>query len=200
MPPMANRVLFEDLSREVLREQFETNLFGTHQLTNLIIPVMRQQGRGRIIQNSSVLGFIALNYRGAYIASKFALEGLSDTLRLELQGSGIYVSLIEPGPIRSFFRDNALRKYDENIDAEHSPHQATYQAVKAKLQQSGDVTGFTLGPDAVYKKVVHALESSKPKARYSVTTPTYIFAALKRILPDWMMDKIMLSVARQENK
>ena len=97
----------EDLTRDMLREQFETNLFGTHELTNLLIPVMRRQGEGRIIQNSSVLGFVSLKYRGAYNASKYALEGLTDTLRMELKGSGIYISLIEPGPIETSFRKNA---------------------------------------------------------------------------------------------
>ena len=190
----------EDLSREVLQEQFETNLFGTHQLTNLVIPVMRKRGKGRIIHNSSVLGLVGLNYRGAYVASKYALEGLTDTLRLELNGTGIHVSLIEPGPIRSFFRDNALVKYKEHIDRENSAHKEIYKAMEAKLSVKGDVTGFTLGPDAVYEKVLHALESRRPRARYSVTKPTYVFAALKRVLPDWVMDKILLAVSRQEHR
>ena len=115
----------EDLSRDVLRDQFETNVFGTHELTNLIIPVMRQQGYGRIIYNSSVLGFVAMKFRGAYNASKFALEGLVDTLRLELRGSGVEVVLIEPGPITSRFRANAFKLYQQNIDASHSVHQQT---------------------------------------------------------------------------
>jgi NAD(P)-dependent dehydrogenase (short-subunit alcohol dehydrogenase family) len=121
----------EDLSRAVLREQFETNFFGTHELTNLIIPVMRKQGYGRIIYNSSVLGFVAMKYRGAYNASKFALEGLVDTLRLELKDSGIYLSLIEPGPIESDFRKNAFAMYQKNINPEQSFHNETYKAMEA---------------------------------------------------------------------
>ena len=89
----------EDLSRAVLREQLETNLLGTHELTTRVLPMMRAQGHGRIVQNSSVLGLAALPYRGAYVCSKFALEGLTDTLRQELTGSGIHISLIQPGPI-----------------------------------------------------------------------------------------------------
>jgi len=127
----------EDLSRAVLREQFETNLFGTLELTNRIIPVMRRQGHGRIIQNGSVLGLVALPYRGAYNASKFALEGLSDTLRLELTGSGIHVSLIEPGPITSRFRANAFTKYQEHIDVESSAHRDVYRRMENRLQKEG---------------------------------------------------------------
>ncbi|SHE22614.1 Putative NAD(P)-dependent oxidoreductase EC-YbbO [methanotrophic endosymbiont of Bathymodiolus puteoserpentis (Logatchev)] len=127
----------EDLSREVLRAQFETNLFGTHELTNLIIPLMRAQGGGRIIYNSSVLGFVAMSYRGAYNASKYALEGLVDTLRLELKGSNIHLSLIEPGPISSDFRKNAFAAYQKNIDSANSVHKNTYLAMEARLQKKG---------------------------------------------------------------
>ena len=181
----------EDLSRDVLREQFETNLFGTHELTNLVIPVMRRQGYGRIVQNSSVLGFAAMRFRGAYNASKFALEGLTDTLRLELIGSGVHVSLVEPGPIQSRFRDNAYRMYLTHIDREHSPHRETYQAMEARLQKEGPAVPFTQGPEAVVAKVIHALEALRPKARYYVTFPTYLFGYLKRILPDRALDHIV---------
>jgi NAD(P)-dependent dehydrogenase (short-subunit alcohol dehydrogenase family) len=181
----------EDLRREVLREQFETNLFGTHELTNLLIPVMRRQGYGRIVQNSSVLGFAAMAYRGAYNASKYALEGLSDTLRLELAGSGVYVSLVEPGPISSRFRDNAFAMYKKNIDPERSFHREKYLAIEARLQKEGPVVPFTLGPEAVLKKVILALEAKRPKARYYVTFPTYLFGGLKRILPDRALDWVL---------
>ncbi|SMF95313.1 Short-chain dehydrogenase [Methylomagnum ishizawai] len=184
----------EDVRREVLREQFETNLFGTHELTNLIIPVMRRQGYGRIVQNSSVLGFAAMRYRGAYNASKYALEGLSDTLRLELKGSGIEVCLIEPGPILSRFRDNAFAMYRKHIQPEHSPHRQTYAAMETRLQKEGPAAPFTLGPEAVLGKVILALESQRPRARYYVTFPTYLFAYLKRLLPtralDWLLGRV----------
>lgn len=184
----------EDLSREVLREQFEANVFGTHELTRRVIPVMRRQGGGRIIQNSSVLGFAAMRYRGAYNASKFALEGLSDTLRLELRGTNIHVSLIEPGPILSRFRDNAYAMYRKNIRADESPHRETYRLMEERLQKEGPAVPFTLGPEAVVDKVIHALEARRPRARYHVTVPTYLFAYLKRILPvqalDWVLAKV----------
>lgn len=181
----------EDLRRDVLREQFETNFFGTLELTNRVIPVMRAQGGGRIVMNSSVLGFAAMPYRGAYNASKFALEGITDTLRLELTGSGIHVSLIEPGPIESRFRANAHEAYKRNIDAEHSVHREKYLAMERRLKKPGPAAPFTLPPEAVLEKLIHALESTRPKARYYVTFPTYLFAALKRVLPQSAMDWVL---------
>jgi len=184
----------EDLTRDVLRFQFETNLFGTHELTNLIIPLMRQQGHGRIIYNSSILGLVAMRYRGAYNASKFALEGLADTLRLELHGTSIHISLIEPGPILSEFRTNSYALYQRNIDAEHSFHKSAYEAMEARLQKEGAAVAFTLPAKAVADKVVHALEAKRPKTRYYVTFPTYLFAFLKRILPTSWLDVLVRKV------
>jgi len=184
----------EDLKTEVLRAQFETNLFGWHELTRKVLPVMRRQGKGRIIQNSSVLGFIALPYRGAYTASKYALEGLSDTLRLELQGTAIHVSLIEPGPIESRFRANSLAKWKEHIDTKHSIHHEAYRRMSERLEKVGPAVPFTLPPEAVLKRVIHALESRHPRERYYVTFPTYLFGTLKRLLPartlDWVLRHI----------
>lgn len=184
----------EDLSRDVLRFQFETNLFGTHELTNLVIPLMREQRHGRIIYNSSVLGLVAMTYRGAYNASKFALEGLADTLRLELYGTGIHISLIEPGPIMSDFRKNAFALYKKNINPAHSYHKETYKAMEARLQKEGPAAPFTLPASAVTEKVIHALESKRPKMRYYVTFPTYLFAFLKRILPMSWLDALVRRV------
>ncbi len=184
----------EDLERDVLREQFETNLFGAHELTRRVVPVMRAQGDGRIIQNSSVLGFVALRYRGAYNASKYALEGLSDTLRMELQGTGIHVSIIEPGPIKSRFRENAYAAFKRNVDAESSVHRETYAAMERRLLARGPVVPFTLPPEAVLRKVLHALESPRPKVRYYVTFPTYLFAVLKRLTSHRMLDRVLMKV------
>lgn len=181
----------EDLTREALRTQFETNLFGTHELTMRILPVMRRQGEGRIIQNSSILGFAAMKYRGAYNASKFALEGLSDTLRLELRGSGVHVALIEPGPILSRFRENALVRYREEISPEGSPHEETYRMLEARLVKEGPSAPFTQGPEAVVRRLIHALEAKRPRVRYYVTFPTYLFGTLKRCLPDRVMDALL---------
>jgi short-subunit dehydrogenase len=190
----------EDLRREVLLEQFQTNVFGTQELTNRIIPIMRQQGHGRIIYNGSVLGIIALPFRGAYNASKYALEGLADTMRLELYGSGIEVSIIEPGPIISDFRKNAMKKYFENIDKSGSFFKPNYDGMEARLKKEGPAAPFTLGPEAVFKKLEHALESEHPRAHYYVTFPTYLFGTLKRILPARALDWVLRKVSKEENQ
>ena len=185
----------EDLSREVLRAQFETNLFGWHELTRLVLPVMRRQGHGRIIQHSSVLGLVALRFRGAYNASKYALEGLTDTLRLELRDSNIHVSLIDTGPVTSRFRENAHAALLRNVDLVNSVHRTHYERVVKRLTKPGAVVPFTLPPEAVLKKVVQALESRRPRPRYYVTFPTYLFACLKRALSARMLDRILSKVS-----
>jgi len=184
----------EDLSRETLRSQFETNLFGTHELTNLLLPLMRKQGHGRIIYNSSVLGLVAMPYRGAYNASKFALEGLADTLRQELYDIPISISLIEPGPILSDFRKNSYLLYLKNIDYKKSVHKTAYDKMVARLQKKDAAVAFTLPADAVAAKVIHALESNRPKTRYYVTFPTYLFAILKYVLPTTWLDALIRKV------
>ena len=181
----------EDLTRDSLRHQFETNVFGWLELTNLVIPIMRRQGYGRIIQNSSVLGFVAMPFRGAYNASKYAIEGLSDTLRLELKDTNIFVSLIEPGPITSRFRANAVIAMQQHIDIENSVFREKYLGVLERLNKEGPAAPFTLPPEAVLKRVVFALESKKPKPRYYVTFPTYLFGLLKRLLSARQMDAIL---------
>lgn len=191
----------EDLSREALEKQFACNVFGWHQLNNLLLPIMRKQGYGRIIVNSSVLGIIAFPMRGAYNASKFALEGLFDTLRLELKNTAIFISLIEPGPIASQFRKNAKIAFEQNVYndkkiLDNSPHKAHYQQVMARLSKEGNVDPFTLPPEAVLKKVEHALTSSKPKIRYAVTFPTHLFSVLKRLLPHRCLDWVLLKASR----
>lgn len=181
----------EDLPTEALRKQFEVNLFGWHELTCQVIQVMRKQSSGRIIQNSSVLGLVCLPYRGAYNASKFALEGLTDTLRMELKETKIQISLIEPGPIESKFRVNALKAFINNIDIESSAHKKNYLAQQQRLESQTKPQPFTLGPEAVLKSLLHALESKRAKPRYYVTFPTYLFGYLKRILSTRMLDKLL---------
>lgn len=183
----------EDLSREALRLQFETNVFGTQELTNLLLPVFRSQGQGRIIQISSLLGIVSLAYRGAYNASKHALEALSDTLRLELRGTGIHVVLIEPGPITSRFRENAYQAFLTHINRKHSAHREYYAHVEQRLGGSRPLP-FTLPPEAVLKKVIQALEVRRPKIRYPVTFPTYLFTVLKKLLPQRLLDRVLYKV------
>jgi short-subunit dehydrogenase len=174
-----------------LRKQLETNLLGWPELTNLVLPVIRTQGSGKIIMNSSVLGIISMQYRGAYNISKYAVEGLADTLRQELYGTGIYISLIEPGPIKSSFRKNAYSAYLKNINTQNSYHQQNYRALEKWLNNiffTSKEPPFTLHPEAVLKCLLHAIESKWPKARYDVTIPTYILGYLKSLLSTKSLD------------
>lgn len=181
----------EDLPTQALRQQFETNLFGWHELTQAVIPLMLEQGRGKIVQNSSVLGLVAMKYRGAYNASKFALEGYTDTLRLELKDTPLHVSLIEPGPIESHFRENARQKFEQYIDLKGSRHHTSYQKTLERLGKSSPSSKFTLSPEAVLKPLQAIIRSNQPKPRYYVTQPTYIFGFLRRILPVAKLDAIL---------
>lgn len=182
----------EDLKTDVLRKQFEANFFGWSELTNLVVPVMRAQGYGRIIHCSSILGWVTSPWRGAYNASKFALEGLASTMRIELHGTGIHVCLIEPGPIKTDFSKNGKIAFTENIDIENSVHRKQYKAELKRLESGGGVNRFRLGPEAVYNKLHHALNVSKPKAHYGVTVPTHVMNIARRILPTRLVDKILL--------
>jgi NAD(P)-dependent dehydrogenase (short-subunit alcohol dehydrogenase family) len=184
----------EDLTTDVLRVQFETNLFGWHELTRQIIPVMRAQGHGRIVNCSSILGLLPYRYRGAYTASKYALEGLTVTMRMELLGSGIGVSLIEPGPIETKFTANALAKINENVDLEGSVHAQQYKRQLKRLDGRGPISRHKLGPEAVHAVLVHALTSPKPKPHYLVTKPAKQGAFLKRILPAELFYKLMRKI------
>ena len=191
----------EDLSRDMMRAQFETNVFGVMELTNLVIPIMRKQGYGRIVHNTSILGIITMPFRGAYNASKFALEGFTNTLRQELRDTGLFVSTIVPGPIQSQFRKNAQAQYQENLSDKNSVHQPVYIKMMAYFSKTSSSENiFSLGPEAVAKKLIHALESAHPKAHYYVGFSAHLFAFLRRILPDGMMDWLVYKINRGEIK
>jgi NAD(P)-dependent dehydrogenase (short-subunit alcohol dehydrogenase family) len=184
----------EDLPREALREIFETNLFGTHDLTRQVIPVMRAQGHGRIVTNSSVLGFVPMMWRSAYVATKYALEGLTDTLRIEMRDLPIEVILIEPGPVKSKIRENAIPHFERWIDWKSSARREQYEATLLKrLYEDSGPDPFQLPAEAVTRKLIHALESRRPHPRYFVTTPTYFMNICRRFLPtralDWIIAK-----------
>lgn len=185
----------EDLSRAMIAAQFETNVFGTMELTNLAIKQMRHQNQGRIIFNSSVLGFVSLTLRGAYNASKYAIEGFADTLRLELRNSNIHVSLVEPGPVSSNFRHNSHDMYIKTLKDKPSIFAQSYEKNEARLADPGPTAPFTLPASSVTPKVIHALTHARPKARYYVTFPTYLFAYLKRMLPHKVLDKICFKIS-----
>ncbi len=182
----------EDYPRDALRAIFEANFFGYFDLIRQVMPIMRNQGHGRIVNCSSVLGFSALRMRGSYVASKYALEGMSDTLRLELRGSPIHVILIEPGPIRTEIRQNAQAHFEKWINVENSAFRVQYEdtLIPRLYAPKGKRDPGELGPEAVTRKLIHALESSHPKPRYYVTTPTYFSGLMKRILSTRMTDRI----------
>ena len=183
----------EDLPRGALREIYETNLFGYHDLTRRVIPTFRKQGHGRIINCSSVWGLVGLKWRGAYVSTKFAMEGLTDVLRIEMQCTGIHVILIEPGPITSSIRKNAIPHFEKWVDWENSARSEEYRALRSRLYEDRGPDRFELPASAVTKKLIHALEAPRPKARYYVTTPTYLMGFARRILPtralDWLIAK-----------
>ncbi len=184
----------EDLPRAALREIFETNLFGYHDLTRQVIPMMRAQGAGRIINCSSVLGLVGMRWRGAYVATKFAMEGLTDVMRIEMAGTGIKVILIEPGPITSDIRQKSIPHFERWIDWENSARADEYRTLRSRLYESNGPDRWELPASAVTEKLIHAVESPRPRARYYVTTPTYLMGAARRILPtpllDWLIAKV----------
>ncbi|HKL05223.1 MAG TPA: SDR family NAD(P)-dependent oxidoreductase [Roseovarius sp.] len=183
----------EDIPTDALRTIFQSNLIGWHDLTCRVIPIMRAQGHGRIVQCSSVLGFVAMKWRGAYVSTKFALEGLTDALRLEMAGTGIEVSIIDPGPIETAFRQNAIREFDKWIDWENSARADEYRDSLLDQLYKGSSKGPQWPASAVTGKLIHALTARRPRARYYVTTPTYVMGLLRRILPtralDWVLSK-----------
>jgi NAD(P)-dependent dehydrogenase (short-subunit alcohol dehydrogenase family) len=183
----------EDVPRDAMRAIFEANVFGWQDLTNQVIPVMRAQGQGRIVNCSSVLGLIAMKWRGAYVATKFATEGLTDTLRMELKDSGIDVVLIEPGPIKTAFRANARAAFERWIDWENSQLVDLYKTrLLKRLYAAGETKdAFELPPSAVTKKLIHAISARRPRPRYFVTTPTYIANLIRRVLPTRLSDMIL---------
>lgn len=180
----------EDVPRAAWREQFESNVFGPVELTTAVLPIMRRQGHGRILFNSSVLGYAALPLRGAYNASKFAIEGLVDTLRLELDGSGIEAVLIEPGPIVARFRANSLLALRKHVDTSRGAHVAAYAQMQERLAKEGAAVPYTLPAEAVAEVVLRALERRVPHTRYPVTVPAKLFRVLNRLLPDRLLDRI----------
>ncbi len=181
----------EDLPVAALRDQFEANFFGWHDLTRRIVPVMRAQGRGRIVNCSSILGLTPVRFRGAYAASKHALEGLMLCMRQELDGSGVHVSMIEPGPVKSKIATNGLPWFKRYIDIEHSVHHEAYRAQLERLSSGGSKSRLKEGPEAVHAVLRHALLSPRPRPHYAVTIPARIGVVLKRLLPASLLYRIL---------
>jgi short-subunit dehydrogenase len=182
----------EDISTKALKEQFETNFFGLHEVTIQSMKIFRKQGYGKIIQHSSVLGIISLKFRGAYNASKYAIEGINDTLRLETLNSNIFISTINTGPVTSKFRENALKKFNKNINIEDSFWTDTYKKeLKARLETNDDKAPFNLPASSVANIVLKIMNTTKPKPRYYVTKATYILGFAKRVLSTNLLDKLL---------
>ena len=190
----------EDIPRIALHQQFNTNVFGTWECITHAMTIFRRQGRGRVLVNSSILGFAAMPWRGAYNSSKFALEGLADTLRHETHGSAIFVSLIEPGPIATRFRPNALEKFKQYIDIDKSVHAESYRAQLARLATEGDAAPFTMSSPDCAAVCVKALLAERPKARYRITLPTQVFWYLKRLLPTRWLDAVQRAAVGGQGK
>ena len=190
----------EDIPRIALHQQFNTNVFGTWECITHAMTIFRRQGRGRVLINSSILGFAAMPWRGAYNSSKFALEGLADTLRHETHGSAIFVSLIEPGPIATRFRPNALEKFKQYIDIDKSVHAESYRAQLARLATEGDAAPFTMTSPDCAAVCVKALLAERPKARYRITLPTQAFWYLKRLLPTRWLDAVQRAAVGGQGK
>jgi short-subunit dehydrogenase len=181
----------EDISTEVLKEQFETNVFGLHEVTRQVLPIMQKQGYGKIIQHSSVLGLVSLKLRGAYNASKYAIEGLTDTLRLELKNTNVQITLLNTGPVTSDFRKNAILKAKEHIDIDHSRFKDEYEK---SLQEDKSQVPFNLPAIEVAKIVEKIIISQRVKPRYYITKATYILGFAKRLLPNTLLDKILVRI------
>ncbi len=184
----------EDLPRAALEHVFHSNVFGVHQLTRLALPGMLARGDGRIVMHSSVVGYTPLQWRSAYVATKHAIEGLTNTMRVELRGTGVHLSIMNTGPVTSGFRENSSKQFERWIDADASRHAAFYRNKFMARRKSTKPDPFELPASAVTKKLIHALEAPRPRTRYYITTPAYIAAVLTRILPDraqdWIVSKI----------
>lgn len=187
----------EDIDNDLLRKQFETNVFGVMELTRQVLPTMRKQGHGRIVQNSSILGIITLPYYGAYNASKFALEGFSNTLRQELRGTGIWVAIINPGPIQSDLRSNAHRTFQETVGQnQESLHHGAYQNLEQSYFKPNQTTQRIQNkPDAVIKQLIHAIESKHPNVHYYIGWPARLMAFAKRVLSDKQLDWLLTKIS-----
>ena len=181
----------EDIPADGMRAQFEANFLGWHDLNRHLIPAMRAQGGGRILFNSSVLGLVGMKYRGAYVATKFALEGYADVLRMEMAETGIHVVLIEPGPIETDFRKNAIKQFDQWVDWQSSPRRAQYESTLLDMLKKGSSSKVQWHASAVTEAVERALTAKRPKARYRVTTPTHAMAIARRLLPTRMLDWVL---------
>jgi len=182
----------EELPPEELRHQFETNLFGPLRLTQLVLPGMRHQRWGKVINVSSVGGRITVPGGGAYHASKHALEALSDVLRFEVRGFGIDVVVIEPGAIASRWLEKSVSGMESRIDPA-SPYVAFNRAVARRLESAhkGVLALAARPPEAVAGVIERAITAPRPRTRYVVPGSARLFTGTARLLPDRAWDALM---------
>jgi NAD(P)-dependent dehydrogenase (short-subunit alcohol dehydrogenase family) len=187
----------EDLPVEALEEQFKVNVFGLHHLNTLLIPLMRQQGEGRIVIHSSVLGFVGMACRGAYVASKYALEGMVQSMRVEMKGSGIEFSLLNTGPVESRFRANALKALMKHVNVEHTVNNDRYnEIVLPRLNKPDHESSGNYSQEYVFKALKHAVEARNPRENYYITPPTKALYWLEKLLPKHQLDRLLRIVDR----
>lgn len=190
----------EDLSRDAMRRQFEVNVFGLQELTNALLPGMIERGHGRIVQVSSVVGRVALPFMGIYSASKFAVEAMADAQRVELHGTGVRVSLVEPGPIVTRFTENAVGAGEKALAESGSRFAGLYAKEIERRQTRAGPKAFALPPEAVAKKIAHALTAARPRRRYHVTLPATLGALMSRFAPDTLIDAILAAELKKRMK
>jgi short-subunit dehydrogenase len=179
----------ETIPMDELRRQFETNVFGLVRMCQLVLPGMRRAGRGRIVNISSMGGKVVFPGGGAYHGTKFAVEAISDALRFEVRGFGVYVSLIEPGLIRTSFGETAVGSVPEHDGPYTEFNTAVARATAGAYD--GPLAKLGAGPEAVAKAIEKAITARRPRTRYPVTASARFFIGQHAILPDRAWDRVV---------
>jgi NAD(P)-dependent dehydrogenase (short-subunit alcohol dehydrogenase family) len=178
----------EAVPMEKVRAQFETNVFGLVRMCQLVLPRMRKQGYGRIVNVSSMGGKLTFPGAGYYHASKHAVEAISDALRFEVEGFGVKVSVIEPGLIRTGFANAAVGSMDGQEEGPYAGFDEAVARATTENYEQGPISRLAGEPEAVAEAIEHALSARSPRSRYAVTPSAHLFLGLRRLLPDGVWD------------
>jgi len=181
----------EAVPMEKVRNQFETNVFGLVRMCQLVLPGMRRQGYGRIVNVSSMGGKLTFPGAGHYHATKHAVEALSDALRFEVEGFGIKVSVIEPGLIRTGFANVAVGSMDGSEDGPYAGFDEAVARATTENYERGPISRLAGGPEAVAEAIERAISARSPRSRYAVTPSAHLFLWLRRLLPDRIWDAVL---------
>lgn len=184
----------EEVPMDKVHQQFATNVFGMLQLTQLVLPVMRKQRQGRIINISSVAGEMSVPGMGIYCASKFALEALSDALRIEVSGFGIHVSVVQPGPIETNFETASWGTPEDRPYDTEGPYAHVYQMIESSRR---DFKRFSRPAQAVADVIAKAATARRPQSRYTVTLTAALTPLARKWLPDRLMDSMQIAMLRR---